>query len=167
MRILFVFLCVFSVGSCTLQAVKQSDISSVTEGLCAITKALDPPQLIILTRLCAHSKRFLSLETYCHGSEDFSDFVKLINQNGIQNVIFTNEAEYLSYVKDKVLSSIRIASLIFDTPYRLSPILLEEKLGHRISLFMFYYGETGAPKELLYLNDPLRLVVITSRFPNM
>lgn len=167
MRLVVILFGVFSVGSCVLQVVKQDVISNVTEGLSAIVKALEPPQLIILTRNCLQSKRFQDFETFCHNSKDFSDFVKLINQNSIQNVIFTDEEDYFNYVEENVLGSIKIASLIFDKPYSLSRTLFEQKLAHRVSLFMFYYGEIGAPKGNIFLDEPLRLAVITKRFPDV
>ncbi|KAL5283566.1 hypothetical protein ACFFRR_006054 [Megaselia abdita] len=161
MGISLVLLCVFSVGSCALQA-NQDVISNVTEGLTAIVKALEPPQLIILTKICQGSKG----ETFCHGSKDFSDFIGLINENGIMNVIFTDEGDYLKYVEKNVNGSIKIASLIFKEPYFLSWVLFDKKLAHRVSLFMFYYGQIGEPQgRKICLREPLRLAVITKRVP--
>lgn len=150
-----------------LRAAKQHVISNVTEGLCAIVKALEPPQLIILTKCCQESKRSQAFETFCYNSKEFSDFVKLINQNSIQNLIFTYEEDYFSYVEENVLGSVKIASLIFDKPYKLSRMLFEQKLAHRVSLFMFYYGEIGAPKGNIFLHEPLRVAIITKRFPDV
>lgn len=167
MRILHLFFCIFSVGSCAVHSIKEHVISNVTRGLCAIVKASEPPQLVILTKNCQHSKRFISFETFCHSSKDFTDFVKLINENAIPNIIFTDEYEYFNYIEENVLGSIKIVSIIFRKPYKLSRILFEQKLAHRVSLFMFYYGEIGVPKGSILLQEPLRLAIITRRFPDV
>lgn len=163
MRVLVVLACAFSVGNCVLRFVKPDVVSNVTEGLCAIIKSLNPPQLVVLTTFCGSPEL---AQTYCHESKDFLDFIKLIHQHELQIVIFTDQEDYFNYVRESVLASMKIVSLIFDEPYELSYMLKNRTLAHRVSLFIFYYGEIGLPKEGILLDEPLRLAVISRQFPD-
>lgn len=163
MRILLRIFYVFSVGNCVLWPLNQDIVSNVTEGLCAIIKALETSQLVILVKNSRNSNDISDLSKYCFNCKDFSDFVRIINQNDIQNVIFTEQEDYFTYIEDNVYGSIKVVSMIFDLPYRLSKILHFRKLAHRLSLFVFYYGENQEPRNNIELREPLRLAIITRR----
>ncbi|XP_073823427.1 ionotropic receptor 40a isoform X2 [Musca autumnalis] len=90
------------------------------------------------------------------------DFVLKLHQLYFKSVIFYDEELFFRFVESSLTGSIESVNLIFCQPGELPQMILERRLAHRLSLFIFYWGAKHPPKRSeIDFREPMRAVVIT------
>ncbi|XP_061387929.1 ionotropic receptor 40a [Musca vetustissima] len=126
--------------------------------LSQIVKGLKPIQLAILVKPCEEDDWEMDADLRVHVDE----FILRLHQLYFKSVIFYDTELFFGFVEASLAGSIESVNLIFRQPAELTPMILERKLAHRLSLFIFYWGARQPPKRSeITFREPMRAVVIT------
>lgn len=93
----------------------------------------------------------------------------MIHHHNIPTCIFNNLDEYFQYIGSNLKKSLETTSLLFCHPEEMLEDLIERRLAHRLSLYIFYWGVRKVPTQLdrTLLREPLRVAVITNPRKNI
>ncbi|XP_021693760.1 ionotropic receptor 40a [Aedes aegypti] len=93
----------------------------------------------------------------------------MIHHHNIPTCIFNNQDEYFQYIGNNLKKSLETTSLLFCHPEEMLGELIDRRLAHRLSLYIFYWGARKAPTNLdrSLMREPLRVAVITNPRKNI
>lgn len=93
----------------------------------------------------------------------------MIHHHSIPTCIFNDRDNYFRYIGDNLRKSLETTSLIFCQPEEMLEAIVDGRLAHRLSLYIFYWGTTRLPNDLdqSLLKEPLRVAVITNPRKNI
>ncbi|XP_055644154.1 ionotropic receptor 40a [Toxorhynchites rutilus septentrionalis] len=131
--------------------VDQSNHSGMVFGLSEMINLLAPKTLAIL----------VLNETKI---DKIDQLTVMIHHHSIPTCIFNDLNNYFRYIGDNLRKSLETTSLLFCQPEEMIEAIVEGRLAHRLSLYIFYWGTTRLPADLdqSLLKEPLRVAVITN-----
>ncbi|KAG4077829.1 hypothetical protein HA402_013763 [Bradysia odoriphaga] len=94
---------------------------------------------------------------------DIDDIMKYIHESSeLKTCIFYDFEQYFQNVEENQKGFIETTSLIFAEPFHILRELRNRNLGHRLSLFVFFWNATHLPKrrDAYHFSEPFRIVLI-------
>ncbi|XP_017852489.1 ionotropic receptor 40a [Drosophila busckii] len=138
---------------------KLQQLLKFQAALSQIINGLQPRQLAILA---SSSSGVLSADCANDEALQVDEFIQRLHRLYYKSVIFYNKTLFFEYIEANLLGAIECVNLIFQQPDELLEDILQRRLAHRLSLFIFYWGARQPPNAtLLSFEEPLRAVVIT------
>lgn len=88
----------------------------------------------------------------------------MIHQHHIATCVYYDLEQYFRFIEDNLKKSLEITSLLFCHPEEMIQEIIDRRLAHRLSLFIFYWGATQLTWRLdsALLKEPFRVAVITN-----
>lgn len=128
--------------------------NQLNEGLIEIVRRLPSSSIAIL------------LMTNTSGL-DINEFFRILHRTSINACVFYDNENYFSFIEDNLKNSIEINSLIFTRPDDVINEIQMRNLGHRLSLYFFYWNIRDFLRYQLNLREPIRVALIAHPIKNM
>uniref|UniRef100_A0AAG5CQ07 Ionotropic glutamate receptor L-glutamate and glycine-binding domain-containing protein n=1 Tax=Anopheles atroparvus TaxID=41427 RepID=A0AAG5CQ07_ANOAO len=125
-------------------------------GISEMVNLLSPKSLVILVQNETKIDRLDKLTVVIH-------------RHSIPTCVYYDLEGYFDLIEENLKKSLEITSLIFCHPEDMLQEIIDRRLAHRLSLFIFYWGATQLPKRLnsVLLKEPFRVAVITNPRKNI
>ncbi|XP_032576835.1 ionotropic receptor 40a isoform X3 [Drosophila sechellia] len=136
-----------------------NDESDTAIALTQIIRGLQQPSLAIL----ALPSLALS-DGVCQKERSvyLDDFLQRLHRSNYKSVVFSQTELFFQHIEENLQGANECISLILDEPNQLLNSLHDRHLGHRLSLFIFYWGARWPPSSrVIRFREPLRAVVVT------
>ncbi|KFB41314.1 AGAP004021-PA-like protein [Anopheles sinensis] len=141
-----------SPGAGNLIAVyEKSNQSGMIRGISEMINLLSPKSLVILVQNETKIDRLDKLTV-------------IIHRHSIPTCVYYDLEGYFNLIEENLKQSLETTSLIFCHPEDMLQDIIDRRLAHRLSLFIFYWGAAQLPKRLnsALLKEPFRVAVITN-----
>uniref|UniRef100_A0AAG5CQS4 Ionotropic glutamate receptor C-terminal domain-containing protein n=1 Tax=Anopheles atroparvus TaxID=41427 RepID=A0AAG5CQS4_ANOAO len=135
---------------------ERSNQSGMIRGISEMVNLLSPKSLVILVQNETKIDRLDKLTVVIH-------------RHSIPTCVYYDLEGYFDLIEENLKKSLEITSLIFCHPEDMLQEIIDRRLAHRLSLFIFYWGATQLPKRLnsVLLKEPFRVAVITNPRKNI
>ncbi|XP_049548067.1 ionotropic receptor 40a [Anopheles darlingi] len=130
---------------------ERSNQSGMIRGISEMINLLAPKALVILVRNETKIDRLDKLTV-------------MIHRHNIATCVYYDLEQYFRFIEDNLKKSLEITSLLFCHPEEMVQEIIDRRLAHRLSLFIFYWGAKQLTRRLdsALLKEPFRVAVITN-----
>lgn len=147
----YCFFCPQAYHSQLVPITDPSNHSGMVTGLSEMINLLSPKTLVLL----------VLNETKIHKIDRLTVAIHSYN---IPTCIFYDLEQYFEYIANNLKNSLDTTSLLLCHPADMLVDLVDRRLAHRLSLYIFYWGARRLPAgfDRTLLREPLRVAVITN-----
>lgn len=144
-------LCLICFSSALIQPLPERNTTVFATAFVEICRAIETKSIVVFITNSTRTRKVNEFMLKCH-------------EISLQIYLFKDIEAYYRHVTAHIEVSLETTSLIFAEPWEIIPEIQRRRLDHRLSLFLFYWGEKDirvAKKMGLELREPLRVAYIT------